>query len=137
MCDAGRGSVHSGDRPQRGCGGGRYREIETDLAELIVQLGQDKPSHILVPAVHRNRSEIREIFLREMPAVDAALTDEPGALAEAVRRHLRAKFVCAQVAISGANFAIAETGTLAVVESRGQRPDVPDAAPHADHRHGH
>jgi len=42
---------------------------ETDLAELIVQLGHDKPSHILVPAIHRNRSEIRDIFLREMPGV--------------------------------------------------------------------
>jgi L-lactate dehydrogenase complex protein LldF len=92
---------------------------ETDLAELIVQLGNDRPSHILVPAIHRNRAEIREIFLREMPAVDPALTDEPAALAEAARRHLRRKFLQAEVAISGANFAIAETGTLAVVESEG------------------
>ena len=46
--------------------------IETDLAELIVQLGDDKPSHILVPAIHRNRAEIREIFLRRMPGVDLA-----------------------------------------------------------------
>ena len=53
--------------------------LETDLAELIVQLGHDKPSHILVPAIHRNRAEIREIFLREMADVDQALTDEPAA----------------------------------------------------------
>jgi L-lactate dehydrogenase complex protein LldF len=92
---------------------------ETDLAELIVQLGHDKPSHILVPAIHRNRSEIREIFLREMVDADPALTDEPAALAEAARKHLRQKFLTAQVAISGANFAVAETGTLAVVESEG------------------
>jgi L-lactate dehydrogenase complex protein LldF len=92
---------------------------ETDLAELIVQLGHDRPSHILVPAIHRNRSEIREIFAREMPGVDPALTDEPRALAEAARRHLRAKFLAAEVAISGANFAVAETGTLGVVESEG------------------
>jgi L-lactate dehydrogenase complex protein LldF len=92
---------------------------ETDLAELIVQLGHDAPSHILVPAIHRNRSEIREIFLREMRGVDPALTDEPRVLAEAARRYLRRKFLSAQVAISGANFAIAETGTLAVVESEG------------------
>ena len=58
---------------------------ETDLAELIVQLGHDKPSHILVPAIHRNRAEIREIFLREMPGVDPALTDEPRRLAMAAR----------------------------------------------------
>jgi L-lactate dehydrogenase complex protein LldF len=93
--------------------------VETDLAELIVQLGHDEPSHILVPAIHRNRSEIREIFLREMPGVDPALTDDPPALAEAARRHLRRRFLAAEVAISGANFAIAETGTLCVVESEG------------------
>jgi L-lactate dehydrogenase complex protein LldF len=92
---------------------------ETDLAELIVQLGHDKPSHILVPAIHRNRAEIREIFLREMPGVDPALTDSPPALAEAARTYLRAKFLAAEVAISGANFAVAETGTLAVLESEG------------------
>ena len=93
--------------------------LETDLAELIVQLGHDKPSHILVPAIHRNRAEIREIFLREMPGIDPALTDDPAALAGAARRHLRRKFLAAKVAISGANFAVAETGTLAVVESEG------------------
>jgi L-lactate dehydrogenase complex protein LldF len=92
---------------------------ETDLAELIVQLGHDHPSHILVPAIHRNRSEIRDIFLREMPGVNPDLTDDPPALAEAARRHLRRKFLSAQVAVSGANFAIAETGTLMVVESEG------------------
>jgi L-lactate dehydrogenase complex protein LldF len=93
--------------------------FETDLAELIVQLGHDEPSHILVPAIHRNRSEIREIFLREMRGVDPALTDDPPALAEAARRYLRRKFLTADVAISGANFAVAETGTLCVVESEG------------------
>jgi L-lactate dehydrogenase complex protein LldF len=93
--------------------------LETDLAELIVQLGHDKPSHILVPAIHRNRAEIREIFLREMPDVDPALTDEPRVLAMAARKHLRAKFLTARVAVSGANFGIAETGTLSVVESEG------------------
>jgi L-lactate dehydrogenase complex protein LldF len=93
--------------------------VETDLAELIVQLGHDRPSHILVPAIHRNRAEIREIFLREMADVDPGLTDEPRALAEAARLHLRRKFLSAKVGISGANFAVAETGTLAVVESEG------------------
>jgi L-lactate dehydrogenase complex protein LldF len=92
---------------------------ETDLAELIVQLGHDRPSHILVPAIHRNRAEIREIFLREMPGVDPGLTDTPAALAEAARLYLRRRFLSARVGISGANFAIAETGTLCVVESEG------------------
>jgi L-lactate dehydrogenase complex protein LldF len=96
---------------------------ETDLAELIVQLGDDRPSHILVPAIHRNRTEIRDIFAGNMarsgrPAPDG-LTDEPAALAEAARLHLREKFLTAGVAISGANFAIADTGTIVVVESEG------------------
>ena len=96
---------------------------ETDLAELIVQLGDDLPSHILVPAIHRNRAEIREIFRRRMadvgrPAPDD-LTDEPAVLAAAARAHLREKFLRAKVGVSGANFAVAETGTLVVVESEG------------------
>ncbi|NUR81795.1 MAG: lactate utilization protein [Dermatophilaceae bacterium] len=92
---------------------------ETDLAELIVQLGHDRPSHILVPAIHRGRSEIRDIFVREMPGVDPALTDEPPVLAAAARAHLREVFLRARVAVSGANFGVAETGTLTVVESEG------------------
>lgn len=96
---------------------------ETDLAELIVQLGEDRPSHILVPAIHRNRAEIRDIFRARMadwgrPAPDG-LTDRPAELAEAARLHLREKFLRAKVAISGANFMVAETGTLVVVESEG------------------
>jgi L-lactate dehydrogenase complex protein LldF len=93
--------------------------LETDLAELIVQLDDDLPSHILVPAIHRNRAEIREIFLREMPGAPPDLSDQPRELAGAARAHLRRKFMSAKVGISGANFAIAETGTLVVVESEG------------------
>lgn len=92
---------------------------ETDLAELIVQLGHDKPSHILVPAIHRNRAEIREIFLREMHDAPADLSDDPRQLAMAARAHLRRKFLTAKVGVSGANFAIAATGTVGVVESEG------------------
>jgi len=93
--------------------------IETDLAELIVQLNNDMPSHILVPAIHYNRNQIRDIFVEHMGDAPAGLTDEPRVLAEAARIHLRRKFLSAQVAISGANFAIAETGTLVVLESEG------------------
>jgi L-lactate dehydrogenase complex protein LldF len=94
--------------------------LETDLAELIVQLAGDKPSHILVPAIHRGRAEIREIFAQRMPGVDTgALTDEPAVLAAAARAHLREAFLRARVAVSGANFAVADTGTLTVVESEG------------------
>ncbi|MEU4351282.1 LutB/LldF family L-lactate oxidation iron-sulfur protein [Streptomyces sp. NPDC023838] len=96
---------------------------ETDLAELIVQLGHDRPSHILVPAIHRNRGEIRDIFREEMgrwgrPA-PGGLTDSPAELAEAARLHLREKFLRAKVGVSGANFMVAETGTLVVLESEG------------------
>ena len=96
---------------------------ETDLAELIVQLGHDLPSHILVPAIHRNRSEVREIFVSEMgrygrPAPDG-VSDNPPELAEAARMHLREKFLRAKMAVSGGNFIVAETGTLVIVESEG------------------
>ena len=96
---------------------------ETDLAEMIVQLGHDLPSHILVPAIHRNRTEIRDIFIDEMGRVGrpapAGLSDDPPELAEAARLHLREKFLRAKVAVSGANFAVADTGTVVVVESEG------------------
>jgi L-lactate dehydrogenase complex protein LldF len=91
--------------------------VETDLAELIVQLDGDFPSHILVPAIHRNRAEIRDIFRRELGLDD--LTDEPAALAEAARLHLRRKFLAARMGVSGANFAVAETGSVCVFESEG------------------
>jgi L-lactate dehydrogenase complex protein LldF len=91
--------------------------IETDLAELIVQLSHDWPSHILVPAIHRNRSEIREVFARELGL--EGLGDDPEELTDAARRHLRQAFLRARVGVSGANFGIAETGTVGVVESEG------------------
>ena len=91
--------------------------IETDLAELIIQLDGDESSHFLVPAIHRNRAEIREIFLEHLDVDE--LSDNPSELAEAARLHLREKFLSARVGVSGANFAIAETGSVLVVESEG------------------
>ena len=93
------------------------RPVETDLAELIVQLAGERPSHLLVPAIHKNRTEIRDLFRAHLGRPD--LSDDPAELAEAARLHLRAKFLDARVAVSGANFAVAETGTLVVVESEG------------------
>ena len=90
---------------------------ETDLAELIIQLAGETSSHILVPAIHKNRSEIRELFMRELGVED--LSDDPPDLANAARLYLRKKFLSAKVGISGANFAVAETGTVCVVESEG------------------
>ena len=94
--------------------------IETDLAEEIVQLGDnDRPSHILVPAIHRNRTEIRDIFRRKIEGVNPNLSDDPAELAEASRFRLREKFLTNKVAISGVNFGIADTGTMTIVESEG------------------
>jgi L-lactate dehydrogenase complex protein LldF len=90
---------------------------ETDLADLIVQLDEDKPSHIVVPALHRNRAEIRQIFLRKMGLT--SLSDNPEELAAAARGYLREKFLQTRIAISGANFAIADTGSVCIVESEG------------------
>jgi L-lactate dehydrogenase complex protein LldF len=94
------------------------RAIETDLAELIIQLAGETSSHILVPAIHKNRSEIRDLFRRTI-AKGEELTDDPHQLAAAARRYLREQFLSAKVAVSGANFAIAESGTICVVESEG------------------
>jgi L-lactate dehydrogenase complex protein LldF len=91
--------------------------VETDLAELICQLAGEQPSHILVPAIHKNRVEIRDLFRRELELPD--LSEDPRELADAARSHLRAKFLEARVAVSGANFGVAETGTVCVVESEG------------------
>ncbi len=91
--------------------------VETDLADMIVQLAHDTPSHILVPAIHRNRAEIRALFEREFQ--QGALSDQPSDLTAAARRHLRERFLNTDVAISGANFAVAETGSVCVVESEG------------------
>ena len=93
------------------------RTYETDLAEIILQLGEGEPSHIVVPALHVNRSQVREIFARKMGIPD--LSDEPKVLTAAARSYLRKKFLEVPTAISGANFLIAETGAVAVVESEG------------------
>ncbi|GAC1360029.1 MAG: LutB/LldF family L-lactate oxidation iron-sulfur protein [Acidobacteriaceae bacterium] len=90
---------------------------ETDLAELILQLGQDQPSHIVVPALHKNRQQVREIFRREMHLPE--LGDTPQDLADAARLFLREKFLRVQTAVSGANFLLADTGGVCIVESEG------------------
>jgi L-lactate dehydrogenase complex protein LldF len=91
--------------------------LETDFAELILQLDGDWSSHILVPAIHRNRTEIRDLFARTIaPGISS---NDPRDLAEAARVYLRERFLTARVGISGANFGIADTGAVCVVESEG------------------
>ena len=94
-----------------------FHPYETDLAELIIQLGHDAPSHIVVPALHKNRQQIRDIFRETMSLPD--LSEAPQDLADAARRFLREKFLRVKTGISGANFLIAETGGVCVVESEG------------------
>jgi L-lactate dehydrogenase complex protein LldF len=91
--------------------------VETDLAELIVQLASETSSHFLVPAIHKNRTQIRDLFREKLGRPE--LTDDPSDLTAAARSYLRKKFLAAEVAVSGANFACADTGTVAVVESEG------------------
>ncbi|WP_263358767.1 LutB/LldF family L-lactate oxidation iron-sulfur protein [Acidicapsa ligni] len=93
------------------------RPIETDLAELIIQLGKDRPSHFVVPALHKNRQQVREIFQREMHLPE--LGDKPEDLATAARTYLREKYLRIKVAISGGNFLLADTGGMCIVESEG------------------
>jgi L-lactate dehydrogenase complex protein LldF len=90
---------------------------ETDLADMIIQLGHDQPSHIVVPALHKNRRQVREIFMRAMGLKE--LGDRPEDLTDAARRYLREKFLKVKIGFSGANFLIAETGGVCVVESEG------------------
>jgi L-lactate dehydrogenase complex protein LldF len=90
---------------------------ETDLAELIIQLGKDSPSHLVVPALHKNRQQIREIFRRELNLPN--LGEQPADLADAARRFLREKFLHVDVAVGGANFLPADTGGVCIVESEG------------------
>jgi L-lactate dehydrogenase complex protein LldF len=90
---------------------------ETDLADMIVQMGHDEPSHIVVPALHKNRHQVRELFLENMKLTD--LGTEAEDLTAAARTYLRRKFLEVGIGVSGANFAIAETGSVVVVESEG------------------
>lgn len=91
--------------------------VETDLADMIVQIGDDSSSHFLVPAIHKNRAEIRRLFHEKFD--QGRIGEAPEDLTRAARRHLRPRFLDANVAISGGNFAIAETGSVCVLESEG------------------
>jgi L-lactate dehydrogenase complex protein LldF len=91
--------------------------IETDLAELIIQMGKDRPSHFVVPALHVNRAQVRELFQREMHLPN--IGDRPQDLTAAARTYLREKYLRVKVAVSGANFLIADSGGICIVESEG------------------
>lgn len=90
--------------------------VETDLGEYVVQLGEEPPSHILAPAVHRSLGDIRELFGHHL-GTDAAAGPEE--LTAAARSALREVFLAADMGITGGNFLVAETGTLALIENEG------------------
>jgi L-lactate dehydrogenase complex protein LldF len=92
------------------------RVVETDLGEWILQLAGQHPSHIIAPAVHLNRGQVAELFRRES---GGPVPDEREALVAHARRRLREVFAAAGIGVSGVNLAVAETGTLCVVENEG------------------
>jgi L-lactate dehydrogenase complex protein LldF len=91
--------------------------VDTDLGERIVQLEGEPPSHIIVPAIHRTRAEIGALFERTLGA--PAGEQDPQRLTRIARADLRARFLAADAAITGANFLVAETGSLAIVTNEG------------------
>ena len=98
------------------------RPVETDLGEFIIQLAGERPSHIVGPAMHKTRGEVAQLFaekLEEPGPPGSPISDDPARLTAIARRRLRECFARAQMGISGANFAVAETGTIVLVENEG------------------
>ena len=91
--------------------------LETDLGEYIIQLDGETPSHIIMPAIHKNKQQIARLFGQKIR--DAVYTEDVDALTATARRVLRQKFFEAEAGLSGVNFAVAETGTLCLVENEG------------------
>jgi L-lactate dehydrogenase complex protein LldF len=90
--------------------------VETDLGEYVVQLADDRPSHIIAPIIHKSAASVAEVFSRRLGVPQQA---RPEDLARVARETLRAEFLAADMGITGVNFAIAETGTLVIVENEG------------------
>jgi len=91
--------------------------VETDLGELIVQLAGERPFHIVGPAIHKDRKQVAELFRAQFPGLPDS--EDTEALTAIARRILREKFRSATAGLTGVNFAVAETGTLALVENEG------------------
>ena len=91
--------------------------VDTDLGERIVQMRNERPSHIVLPAIHTKKEEVGELF-HEQLGTEKGATD-PQYLTEAARQHLREKFLNADAAITGVNFAIAETGGIVICTNEG------------------
>ena len=94
-----------------------FERVETDLAEHINQLSGDRPSHIVIPALHKTREEVSALFERAHPG--HRRIEEISGLVESARSTLRAKYFAAEVGISGANFLVADTGAVCTVTNEG------------------
>ena len=92
------------------------RGVETDMGEFILQLAQERPAHIVAPAIHKTRADVADLFAAK---VDPERTEEPERLTAIARRALRHMFVKAGMGLSGANFVVAETGTIVTIENEG------------------
>ncbi|HQU82306.1 MAG TPA: LutB/LldF family L-lactate oxidation iron-sulfur protein [Pyrinomonadaceae bacterium] len=90
--------------------------VETDLGEYIIQIADETPSHIVVPAIHKTKQQIADLFVEK---IGIEPTEDVGVLTQTARKILRSKFAEAQIGISGANFAVAETGTILILENEG------------------
>ncbi len=90
--------------------------VETDLGEFILQLDDDRPSHIITPMIHKSRQEVAALFQNKLRS---QYTEEPAELTAIARQYLREKFRQADLGIVGVNFAVAQTGSLVVVENEG------------------
>ncbi|MCP4657445.1 MAG: lactate utilization protein, partial [bacterium] len=90
--------------------------VETDLGEYIIQLAGERPSHIIAPSIHKSREDVTELFVEKLGSPRLERHEE---LTQEARRHLRESFRRADLGISGVNFAVAETGTIAIVENEG------------------
>ncbi|HEY5973929.1 MAG TPA: LutB/LldF family L-lactate oxidation iron-sulfur protein [Geobacteraceae bacterium] len=93
-----------------------FEVVETDLGEYIIQLEGETPSHIIVPAIHKDRRQVGRLFADRL-GVD--YSEDPQVLTKIARRALREKFLTADAGISGANFAIAESGSLVIFTNEG------------------
>src|SRR4030095_4577144 len=94
----------------------RIRPVETDLGEYIIQLAHERPSHIIVPAIHKTREQISDLFAEKLQLGRPKEFAEITAMA---RTRLRNEFLSAGMGITGANFAVAETGSIVLVENEG------------------
>ena len=90
--------------------------VETDLGEYIIQLAHEMPSHITAPALHKTREEVGQLFAEKL---GIPYTSVPEDLCDVARKILRDKFLTAELGMSGVNFALADTGTIVVVENEG------------------